>query len=220
MKSLYVNKLRPHSANIAHICQRGHPSSVHPHQHILREEILHKSSNELKFSVVLGAPGFSFSTEKEITYQLAAFFSTRICMSEILRQFSIFFLGKIKSPRNSIETSKDDLESERNCGMDEIETRIAGWKRRIVSICIKQSPPPTKETPSLPPPPFHILCGPTTYSRLYPTTYVLILDSRANPRLIIVWSCHTLGVSKKSTFSVSFSDRRRMCSQIIFGWWS
>ena len=176
MKSLYVNKLRPHSANIAYICQRGHPSSVHPHQHILREEILRKSSNESKFSLVLGTPAFSFSTEKEITYQLAAFFSTTICMSESLRQFSIFFLGKIKSPRNSIETSKDDLESERNCGMDEIETRIAGWKRRIVSICIKQSPPPTKETPSLPPPPFHILCGPTTYSRLYPTTYVLILD--------------------------------------------
>ena len=180
MKSLYVNKLRPHSANIAHICQRGHPSSVHPHQHILREEILRKSSNQLKVFLVLGTPAFSFSTEKEITYQLAAFFSTRICMSEILRQFSIFFLGKIKSPRNSIETSKDDLESERNCGMDEIETWIAGWKRRIVSICIKQSPPPTKETSSLPPPPFHILCGPTTYSRLYPTTY--ILNSISNPR--------------------------------------
>ena len=90
--------------------------------------------------------------------------------------FTPFFLSKIKSPINSIETSKDDLESERNCGMDEIETRIAGWKRRIVSICIKQSPPPTKETPSHPPSPFHILCGPTTYSRLYPTTYVLILE--------------------------------------------
>ena len=78
-------------------------------------------------------------------------FNKDMLESNILLKLNLFLLSKIKPPSNSIETSKDDLESERNCGMDEIETRIAGWKCRIVSICIKQSPPPTKETPSLPP---------------------------------------------------------------------
>ena len=75
MKSLYVNKLRPHSANIAHICQRGHPSSVHPHQHILRENDFRKSSMDFKISLVLEAPSFSFLLKRKLDVSLQLVFN-------------------------------------------------------------------------------------------------------------------------------------------------
>ena len=49
-------------------------------------------------------------------------FNKDMLESNILLKLNLFLLCKIKPPSNSIETSKDDLESERNCGMDEIET--------------------------------------------------------------------------------------------------
>ena len=75
MKSLYVNKLRPHSPNIAHICQRGHPSSVHPHQHILRENDFRKSSMDFKISLVLEAPSFSFLLKRKLDVSLQLVFN-------------------------------------------------------------------------------------------------------------------------------------------------